>query len=126
MSDIPVSSENKCDLCIKSICCSYITQSIDTPRSKAAFQQLIWQVSHRGVSIYKDSDGWFLLFETRCEHLEENGNCGIYERRPQICRDYDNDYCEYDAPAESSFDLYFKTYKELRVYCRKRFKTWEL
>lgn len=125
-SDIPAETDNKCDQCKKSICCNYITQSLDTPRSKADFQHLIWQISHENISIYKDSDGWFLLVETRCEHLQDNGRCGIYDRRPQICREYDNDYCEYDAPAESGFDLYFRTYKELRAYCRKRFKTWEI
>lgn len=86
---------------------------------------MLWQISHAHVEFYKDEDGWFLMFLTPCEHLIENGQCGIYDRRPDICRDYSNDYCEYDSPAEEGFELYFKTYDELLAYCRKRFKKWD-
>ena len=102
-----------------------MTQQIDTPRKKDDFQLMLWQISHANVEFYKDEDGWFLMFITPCEHLKDNGQCGIYEQRPDICRDYSNDYCEYDSPAEEGFDLYFKTHEELLVYCRKRFKKWD-
>jgi len=114
----------KCDRCIKSICCQYVTQQIDTPRKKSEFSQMLWQVSHRNVEFYKDSDGWFIMFLTPCEKILADGRCGIYEQRPDICRDYSNDYCEFDSPAEEGFDLYFKTYEELLAYCQKRFKKW--
>lgn len=117
--------ENKCDFCTNSKCCTYVTQKIPTPRSKDDFDHLLWQVSHNNVSAYKDEDGWFLLFDTKCNHLLPNGRCGIYEERPQVCRDYSNDYCEFDAPAEDGFDLYFETYESLLAYCKKRFKRWE-
>lgn len=122
---IEITPENKCGLCTSSKCCTYITQQIDTPRSKSDFDFLLWQISHRNVRIYQDSDGWFLLFETVCTHLEPDGYCGIYEKRPQICRDYSNDYCEFDAPAEDGFKRYFPDYKSLLAYCRKRFKRWD-
>lgn len=115
---------NKCDLCTNSKCCTYVTQQIDTPRSKYDFEVLLWQVSHRGVGVYKDSDGWFVMFDSVCAHLEMDGRCGIYEDRPTICRTHSNDYCEYDAPAEDGFDLYFPDYPSLLVYCKKRFKKW--
>jgi len=118
-------SDNKCSRCVGSKCCTYITQSVETPRSKADFEHLLWQVSHRGVEIYKDSDGWFLLFQADCGHLAADGRCAIYRDRPGICRSYDNGYCEYDAPAEDGFALYFRSYDELLAYCRKRFKTWD-
>ncbi len=121
-----VDPDNKCSRCTNSKCCTYITQHLDTPRSKADFRLLLWQVSHHGVSIYKDSDGWFLLVEGKCEHLQEGGGCGIYEDRPEICRDYSNDWCEFDQPAEEGFDLYFADYASLLSYCRRRFRRWEL
>lgn len=114
----------KCDLCTNSKCCTYVTQQIDTPRSKYDFEILLWQVSHEGVGAYKDDDGWFVMFEARCQHLLTDGRCGIYEDRPTICRSHSNDYCEYDAPAEDGFDLYFPDYETLLRYCRKRFKRW--
>lgn len=115
---------NKCDLCTNSKCCTYVTQQIDTPRSKYDFEILLWQVSHDGVGAYKDEDGWFVIFEARCQHLLTDGRCNIYEIRPAICRTHSNDYCEYDAPAEEGFDLYFPDYDSLLRFCKKRFKRW--
>ncbi len=119
-------ADNKCDLCTSSLCCTYFTQQIDTPRSKYDYEHLLWQISHEHVKIYKDDDGWYLLVTTKCRHLvEPGGRCGIYPVRPQICRDHDNDYCEYDQPAEDGWELYFEDYDSLRAYCKKRFKRWE-
>ena len=117
-------AESKCQRCINSKCCTYFTQAIDTPRSKQEFDHLLWQISHRGVQVYKDKTGWYLLINTTCMHLKPNGQCGVYEARPQICREYSNDFCEFDAPAEEGFDLYFADYEALLVYCKKRFKRW--
>lgn len=116
--------DNKCSFCIGSVCCSYVTQHIETPRSKSDYTHLLWQVSHEHVKIYKDEDGWTLLIEGRCLHLQPDNRCGIYENRPAICREHSNDYCEFDAPAEDGFDLYFPTYDSLLKYCNKKFKNW--
>ena len=122
---VKITPENKCGFCTNSLCCHYVTQEIDTPRSKYDYEHLLWQVSHPGVSVYKDADGWTLMFATTCTHLRADGRCGIYEARPQICRDHSNDFCEYDQPAEEGFDLHFPDYETLLAYCRKRFKRWE-
>lgn len=123
-SHIKLTAENKCSFCTNSKCCTYVTQTIDAPRSKEDFEYLLWQVSHQNVSVYKDEDGWCLLFDTKCQHLQPNGACGIYDVRPQICRDHSNDYCEFDAPAEDSFNLFFPNYDSLLKYCKKRYKRW--
>lgn len=125
ISEIEITPENKCSFCTASICCTYVTQHIDTPRSKVDFQHLLWQVSHDHVKAYKDEDGWTLLIEAKCQHLQIDGACGIYATRPQICRDHSNEYCEFDVPSEDGFDLYFQNYEELLAYCKKRFKRWE-
>lgn len=124
-SDIEITSETKCGFCTGSKCCSYYTQQIDTPRSKADFDHLLWQISHKNTRVYQDSDGWFLLIDNPCTHLQHDGRCGIYETRPQICREYTNDFCEFDAPAEGGFKRYFQDYDELLTYCRQRFKRWD-
>ncbi|MBI5450300.1 MAG: YkgJ family cysteine cluster protein [Gammaproteobacteria bacterium] len=126
---IPIHAEvmtaaNKCSFCTGSTCCTYATQLIPTPRSKHDFDHLLWQVAHAGVEVYKDDDGWFLLLNARCTQLLPDGGCAIYDTRPQVCRDYSNDYCEYDEPAEKNFELYFKSYDSLLAYCRRRFKSW--
>jgi Fe-S-cluster containining protein len=118
-------ADNKCSRCVGSKCCGYTTEPLGAaPRSKSDFEHLLWQVSHRGVELYRDDSGWYLLFQGQCEHLQPDGACAIYEQRPQICRDYDNDWCEYDQPAEEGFQLYFRDYGELLKYCVQRFKTW--
>jgi Fe-S-cluster containining protein len=118
-------NDTKCSRCHDTKCCSYITQSIETPRTKYDFEHLLWQVSHNGVEIYRESgEGWYLMFQSRCMHIQPGGGCGIYEDRPEICRVYTDDYCEFDAPAEDGFDLYFRNYNELLKYCQKRFKRW--
>jgi len=124
-AEIEITSDNKCSFCTGSICCSYVTQHIDTPRTKVDFEILLWQISHANIRVYKDSDGWTLLIDSKCLHLQINGDCGIYENRPTICRDHSNDYCEFDAPSEDDFELYFQNYDELREYCKKRFKKWD-
>lgn len=125
LPEIPVDSDNKCDLCVSSICCSYVTHEIETPRSKYEFEHLLWHVSHDNVGVYKDEGVWYLMFTTKCGHLLPNGHCGIYDDRPEVCREYTNDYCEYDAPSEDGFELYFPDYPTLLKYCKKRFKKWK-
>lgn len=121
---LSITTDSKCDLCTGSLCCTYITEEITIPRSKAEFNHLLWQVSHDNVELYKDSDGWTLLFKTMCSHLELDGRCGIYEIRPDICKEYSNNYCEYDVPPEEAWDLHFRTHAELYQYVQKRFKKW--
>ena len=122
---VEITTENKCSFCEGSKCCTYITQQIDTPRSKSDFDYLLWQTSHKDVQVYKDEDGWFLLVNRSCMHLQKDGRCGIYETRPIICREHTNDYCEFDSNAEDDFDLFFDGYHSLLEYCRKRFKSWD-
>lgn len=120
---IPV--ENKCSRCIDSVCCTYTTEALGVMRAMSDFEHLLWQVSHQHVEAYKDQDGWFLLIRGSCEHLQADGACGIYATRPQVCRDYDNDWCEFDSPAESHFEFHFRNHAELLAYCRKRFRSWD-
>lgn len=121
---IKVTTENKCDLCTGSLCCTYVTEEIVTPRSKSDYNHLLWQVSHDNVEIYKDDDGWTLMFKTMCSHLQIDGRCGIYEIRPDICREYTNDYCEYDDPPENSWKLHFTCHEDLYKHVKKKFKHW--
>ena len=118
-------ADNKCSRCLASKCCTYITEPLSAPRSKEDFQHLLWQVSHEGVEIYKEESGWYLLFHGSCEHLRPNLGCAIYGERPQICRDYENEWCEYDEPASKHFIHHFHNYDELLRYCRQRFKRWD-
>jgi len=117
-------ASSKCENCEGSKCCQYTTVSIDTPRSIRDFDNLIWHVSHINTHVFKDPDGWYLLFYTQCQHLSANGNCNIYLQRPFVCREHDNDHCEYDLDMRAGSELYFIDYDELNSYCANRFKKW--
>ena len=122
--DLPVTTDDKCRGCSGSLCCTYVTQKILAPRTRADFDHLLWQVAHRGVQVFKDGSGWHLLIHAPCQHLQPDGRCVIYAVRPQVCRDYDNDWCERDEPAARHFALHFVDHSALLAYCRSRFKRW--
>jgi uncharacterized protein len=119
-----IAPQNKCGFCTNSTCCTYITQHIEAPRSKYDFEHLLWQVSHETIEAYNDEDAG-VYWSRRTAAILSGTRCGIYADRPQICRGHSNDYCEFDAPAEDGFDLYFPNYQVLLKYCKKRFKRWE-
>ena len=121
-----LSSEEKCGYCTNTTCCTYITQELDTPRSMEDFDTMLWQLSHENIQAYKDEGDWYLLMLNRCRHIKKDGRCGIYDIRPQICREHSNEDCEFNTPSgEDDFDLFFPSYEALDKYCRKRFKTWD-
>ena len=121
---VEVTTENKCCFCTNSKCCTYITEELATPRSMHDFDHMLWQLSHKDVTAYKDEDGWFLLINNACTHLLADCRCGIYDDRPIICREYTNDFCEFDVDSKEGFELFFDGYDALLKYVRKRFKTW--
>ena len=120
-----ITLDKKCSKCKKSLCCNSINQKVDTPKTIYDFDHLLWQVSHENINIFKDSDGWFLHIHSRCQHLLTGGVCGIYEQRPMVCREYDNDFCEFDESIEEASKYFFSSYEQFEKFCRKRFKKWD-
>ncbi len=45
--------------------------------------------------------------------------CGIYHTRPQICRDYSTDNCEFDEDAV--YEMYFETAEQVGEYSEARY-----
>jgi hypothetical protein len=126
VATVKITPDNKCSFCRGAICCTYLTQWIETPRSMEDFDMLLWQISHFNTQVYKDEDGWFLLVNNSCTHLQAGGRCGIYDSRPQVCREHSNDECEFDGPCgHDDFELFFPDYEALLAHCRKKFKTWD-
>lgn len=90
------------------------------------FDTLLWQVSHTNVSLFQDSRGWYLLINNPCQHVLANGSCGIYAKRPKVCRDHSNEHCEFDEPAKKGYKRFFDGNGSLERFCRKKFKTWNV
>lgn len=51
---------------------------------------------------------------TRCKYLTPRNQCGIYQDRPQVCREYTTDNCEYDE--DWTCDLIFETPEQIWEY----------
>jgi Fe-S-cluster containining protein len=54
------------------------------------------------------------MVHTVCRHLQTDNRCGIYDTRPQICRDYSTDKCEYED--DWTYERYFETPEQIQEY----------
>ena len=98
-----------CERCT-SKCCRYIAIEVDRPSTSRDFDQIRWYLLHDGVVVWVQDGAWHVEFRTPCSALQSDGRCGIYDSRPQLCRDYgygDTSPCDYWAKP-SDFDLMFE------------------
>ena len=65
-------------------CCQYVALQIDTPRSKAEFENIRWYLAHKKVFVYIEKREWFLEIRTACRYLTADHRCTIYHKRPDI------------------------------------------
>lgn len=103
-----------CEYCTAK-CCRYFALPIDTPDSVQDFEFIRWYLLHDRASVFVEEDSWYLLVHTQCKHLQDDHRCGIYETRPQICRDYTTDNCEYED--EWTYDKYLEAPEQVWEYC---------
>jgi uncharacterized protein len=85
-------SEPTCTAC--GLCCSYVAIEVDAPSTVKRATQLLWYVYHRGVSLYVNEDEWMVQFDSTCQYLQPDYRCGIYDTRPHICREFNEQDCE--------------------------------
>ena len=85
-----------CDHCAGT-CCRYFALAIDTPDTRREFDYLRWYLLHGKCSVFVSDGTWFLMVHADCNHLQSDNRCGIYDTRPDICREYSTDACEYDG-----------------------------
>lgn len=107
-----------CDHC-PAKCCRYFALPIERPRTMSDFEFIRWYLLHEQATVFVEDDTWYLLVHTKCKHLLANNRCGIYDTRPQICRDYSTEECEYDD--EWTYDQYFETPEQIFEYCEALF-----
>lgn len=105
--------ESLCDYCTAK-CCRYFALPIDTPESREEMDFVRWYLLHEDVSIFVDDGTWFLMVHNECRKLRDDHLCGIYHERPQICREYSTDNCEYDG--DGCYDQLFETPEQMWEY----------
>ncbi|MEC7564172.1 MAG: YkgJ family cysteine cluster protein [Planctomycetota bacterium] len=106
-------NEVLCDHC-SAKCCKYFALPIETPVDQEDFDFIRWYVLHDLVTVFAEDDDWYIMVHTTCRHLQSNHLCGIYETRPQICRDYNTENCEYED--NWTYDKYFETAEQVQEY----------
>ncbi|MEM9366048.1 MAG: YkgJ family cysteine cluster protein [Planctomycetota bacterium] len=110
--DVP-KGDNLCEHCTAK-CCRYFALPIDEPVNRRDFDYIRWYLLHDRATVFVDEDTWYLLVHTTCRHLQDDHRCGIYETRPQICREYTTDECEFDD--QWCYERYFETPEQIDEY----------
>jgi Fe-S-cluster containining protein len=116
---LALSAGENADLCVGCVkCCTYITVEIDKPRTAREYDQWIWALHHKGISLFVEKpERWSLCVETVCEKLDTAGRCGIYGRHPVLCREYDPRSCERRLPL-ADIRAWFHTGEEFEAWLR--------
>ena len=95
-------------------CCRYFALPIEKPTSWEDYDHIRWYMMHGSVSIFVDDGNLYLTVHADCKHLLPNNFCGTYETRPQICRDYSTEECEFEDDA--THDQLFETPEQIWEY----------
>ena len=103
-----------CEYCTAK-CCRYFALPVENPETFAEWEYIRWFLLHDRATLFWDEDNWYLLVHTTCKHLQPDNRCGIYETRPQICRDYTTEACEYED--DWVYDKYLETPEQVWEYC---------
>lgn len=110
--------ESLCNYCTAK-CCKYFALPIDTPTESRDFDFIRWYLLHEQASVFLDEGVWYLLVHTPCRHLLSDNRCGIYQTRPNICREYSTENCEYED--SYVYEGYFETAEQVQEYYEARF-----
>ncbi|EKD27771.1 MAG: hypothetical protein ACD_79C00585G0009 [uncultured bacterium] len=113
-----------CHLC-NGKCCRYFAFEIDRPATKKDFDNLRWYLLHKNTLIFVDEKKWFIQLNNECEFLSNDNTCSIYDKRPEICKEYgldENHKVHCDKLCENEkHELEFHSIKQLDPYIKKRF-----
>ena len=110
-----------CDRCTAR-CCRYVALEIDRPVTPEDHDRIRWFLVHEGIVVWVHEGDWYLEARNPCRQLRADQTCGIYETRPQLCRDYGapetGDRCEY-FDGELRFDLFFDGPEAFEAWSRE-------
>ena len=107
-----------CEHCAAA-CCRYIALPIDKPSTKRDYDDMRWYVMHEGVTVFVEDGDWYVQYQTRCKNLGADNLCGVYETRPEICRDYSAGECDYSG-GSYDYDHFFTHSKQIEEFYHKK------
>lgn len=108
-----------CDQC-SALCCRYFVLEIDKPETRRQYDDVRWYLVHENTFVFIEKKKWYLGIYSRCKHLQDDNRCGIYHKRPQICRDYSTENCDYHG-GEYDWSVLFSSAEQLEKYAEEKF-----
>jgi uncharacterized protein len=103
-----------CDKC-SALCCRYFVLEIDKPLTRGQFDDVRWYLVHENTFVFIEKRKWYLGVYARCKHLQDDNRCGIYEKRPGICRKYSTESCDYHG-GDYGWEKLFSSAEQLACY----------
>ena len=111
----------QCEKCT-GMCCRYFALPIETPENKDDFDDIRWYLCHKDVTVFVEDGEWYINIKNKCKHLSDHDNrCKIYTKRPNICRGYKHDDCDY-VEGEYNYELHFTNDKQMDEYIKIKFE----
>ncbi len=111
-------------LCAKcpALCCKYITVETEKLDDKRHYDDIRWYLLHEGISLLIEEERWLLQIPTPCTKLTKDGRCRIYKNRPETCREYQTENCDYYTEFEDCDTEYLliETPKAFKKYLKKQ------
>ncbi|MGD9645300.1 MAG: YkgJ family cysteine cluster protein [Pirellulales bacterium] len=92
-------------------CCRYFALPLEPPTTWSDFDFIRWYLMHTPATLFTEGESWYLVVHNECQHLLPDNRCGVYETRPQICRDYSTKECEYED--DWVYERYFETPEQI-------------
>ena len=115
-----VDKKNQCDKCT-GLCCRYFALPIETPETREDYDDIRWYLCHRDITVFVEDGDWYVNVKNKCRHLSETDyRCGIYDRRPTICRKYKHGDCDF-VDGEYDYELHFTDDRQMEEYIRIKF-----
>jgi Fe-S-cluster containining protein len=94
---------------------------LDNPTTARDYDNIRWYLIHENVVVYIEKRQWYIGILNKCKNLQADNRCGIYETRPQICREYTTENCDYHG-GEYDFEKLFTSAEELEAYAKEKLK----
>jgi Fe-S-cluster containining protein len=107
-----------CEHCTAT-CCRYLALPIDKPTSRRDYDDIRWYLMHDGVTVFVEDGDWYIQYRTTCKMLGGDNLCTVYETRPEICREYEADGCDY-AGGSYGYDHHFTHAKQIEAFYFKK------
>jgi len=111
---------NLCEHCT-GVCCKYVALPIEHPTTPRDFDDIRWYLMHDNMTVFVEEGDWYVQFAASCRNLEPDNRCGIYDTRPQICREYKAGECDYEGGAHDYQHLFTRP-EHIEAYAVRRQK----